>query len=307
MYMSLLAFGILATAAGVAMLGFGIAINEFSLGNTLLITGTIAVLGGPALIGIAAVIRHLRRIAEALVARPIPRPARPLDPFESSSPESSRTGAATRMPFPPLPSERSGRESAPLEPRLAAAPSIDAAKDGAFGRPHIPFPPRVAPELQVEDEPDAAPLSPRESASEVTIPSPADMKESDRGALPISQLDLSLRPAPPTETVTENGLFDSLWPARAQPSKTAEVPEQPEIKPEPAEMPSARQEDNPPETSQPAEPASAAAAVTILKSGVIDEMAYTLYSDGSIEAELPQGIMRFGSIAELRGYLEKSP
>jgi hypothetical protein len=43
--------------------------------------------------------------------------------------------------------------------------------------------------------------------------------------------------------------------------------------------------------------------VAILKSGVIDGMAYTVYTDGSIEAELPQGIIRFGSIEELRSYL----
>ena len=35
-------------------------------------------------------------------------------------------------------------------------------------------------------------------------------------------------------------------------------------------------------------------------------MAYTLYSDGSIEAEMPQGTMRFASVIELRAYLEKS-
>lgn len=44
----------------------------------------------------------------------------------------------------------------------------------------------------------------------------------------------------------------------------------------------------------------------ILKSGVVDGMAYTLYVDGSIEAELPKGTLRFASITELRGHLEKS-
>jgi hypothetical protein len=33
-------------------------------------------------------------------------------------------------------------------------------------------------------------------------------------------------------------------------------------------------------------------------------MAYTLYADGSIEATLPQGTVRFGSIAELRSHIE---
>jgi hypothetical protein len=53
----------------------------------------------------------------------------------------------------------------------------------------------------------------------------------------------------------------------------------------------------------PAGPVSA--GVSILKSGVVDGMAYTLYSDGSIEAELPQGTMRFGSIEDLRAHLER--
>ena len=44
----------------------------------------------------------------------------------------------------------------------------------------------------------------------------------------------------------------------------------------------------------------------ILKSGVIDGMGYTLYTDGSIEAQLPSGIVRFESIEELRLHLEKN-
>ena len=50
----------------------------------------------------------------------------------------------------------------------------------------------------------------------------------------------------------------------------------------------------------------APAAVTVLKTGVVDGMSYTLFSDGSIEAELPQGTLRFGSIAELRNHIEQS-
>jgi hypothetical protein len=47
--------------------------------------------------------------------------------------------------------------------------------------------------------------------------------------------------------------------------------------------------------------------VEILKSGVIDGMAYTLYTDGSIEAQLSQGVMRFDSIDALRAHLENNP
>ena len=61
-----------------------------------------------------------------------------------------------------------------------------------------------------------------------------------------------------------------------------------------------------PTLEAPAETAGRAETATVLKSGVVDGMAYTLYTDGSIEAELAQGVVRFGSIEELRNHLEKS-
>ena len=45
--------------------------------------------------------------------------------------------------------------------------------------------------------------------------------------------------------------------------------------------------------------------VAIVKSGVIDGMAFTVYVDGSIEAELPQGIIKFASLDALRAHLQK--
>jgi hypothetical protein len=44
---------------------------------------------------------------------------------------------------------------------------------------------------------------------------------------------------------------------------------------------------------------------SVLKSGVIEGMAYRLYTDGSIEAELPAGTVHFASIEQLREYLER--
>lgn len=48
-----------------------------------------------------------------------------------------------------------------------------------------------------------------------------------------------------------------------------------------------------------------AASVSIVKSGVVDSMAYSLYSDGSIEAQMPEGMVRFSSIDELRSHLDQ--
>jgi hypothetical protein len=50
------------------------------------------------------------------------------------------------------------------------------------------------------------------------------------------------------------------------------------------------------------EPPSPAAKPTILKSGVLEGIPYTVYSDGSFEAEFPEGLMRFASFKELRGH-----
>ena len=45
------------------------------------------------------------------------------------------------------------------------------------------------------------------------------------------------------------------------------------------------------------------AANTVYRSGVIDGMAYTLFMDGSIQAELPQGTVKFSNIDDLQKYL----
>jgi hypothetical protein len=53
-------------------------------------------------------------------------------------------------------------------------------------------------------------------------------------------------------------------------------------------------------------PQNAAAGISILKTGIVNDMPYTLFSDGSIEAQLPEGTLRFGSITELRSHIEQS-
>jgi len=45
--------------------------------------------------------------------------------------------------------------------------------------------------------------------------------------------------------------------------------------------------------------------ITLMKSGVVDGMKYSLYSDGSIEAQMPEGMLRFSSLEELRSHLNR--
>ena len=96
-------------------------------------------------------------------------------------------------------------------------------------------------------------------------------------------------------------------PLRSEPPplRSEPAPMRTEAPPMRAEPPALRSE--PPMVAEPREAPRAAPdprSVSILKSGVIDGMAYTLYTDGSIEAQLPQGTMRFASIEELRTHLE---
>ena len=93
------------------------------------------------------------------------------------------------------------------------------------------------------------------------------------------------RPAAPAKS--ETGTFDAMWPAADKPAEPVAESAAEEASPE-------------------ARPREETRAVAILKSGVVDGMGYTLYVDGSIEAELPQGTLRFASINELRAHLEKS-
>ena len=78
-----------------------------------------------------------------------------------------------------------------------------------------------------------------------------------------------------------------------EPPATAPMTDPEQIS-EPANTPAAASQDEAP------------SPVSVLKSGVVDGMAYTLFSDGSIKAELPQGTLRFGSITELRNHIEQN-
>ncbi len=87
---------------GIAAIGFGIPINEFTLGTTLIVAGISGLTGGLILIGLAAVVGELGRVAEALrtrvVARPAARPAEAQEPVAAAAAAS----APARRPWPAL-------------------------------------------------------------------------------------------------------------------------------------------------------------------------------------------------------------
>jgi hypothetical protein len=300
--------GAIATMLGVAMIGYGIPINEFSFGNTLIIAGTTAAAGGLVIIGIAAAVGRLQRIAEALTTGVPVRSGRPLEMFE---PPGGSRAPAGKVPFPPRPKSESGVH----EPQLSLdAPAADDMAVASRATPTLRNPDMPAVEVgeyRVEEYEEDVLLSPQQP-----VPAPAS---SDHGkpvptrpvggdTFPIAEkrpesgFDAAWRFAQPAshppERQPQTDYFDAMWPAEAKPAKRPVVDE-PKPEPPPSAKASAPQAPN----SYPASEPPAA----ILKSGVVDGMGYTLYVDGSIEAELPQGTLRFASINELRDHLAKNP
>jgi hypothetical protein len=123
-----------------------------------------------------------------------------------------------------------------------------------------------------------------------------------------SRLDFLFRSKPAAPPAPQAEKFDALWPD-GRPAGNAPAPPPPASRYDQverrADVTQDRAQDRAPER-RPEPPASEPASAAILKSGVVDGMAYTLYADGSIEAKLPQGTVRFGSIAELRAHIENN-
>ena len=293
--------GIVVAAAGVAAIGFGIPINEFTLGTTLIVAGVSALTGGLVLIGLAAVVAELGRVGEAIRTRLAVRaPARSAEVPElaqaAAAPApgpmtSARPGAPSPRARPEAPQVRAGDTPATAGASLGeVSPPADRLRDYA-ARAEQSEPPVVAEEEEVPLSPNGA--AHRPSGVEAAPPEAQVPPEDRTGgaaveALKASRLDFLFR-SKPARPASQRGNFDAVWPA----GKRAESGSSQAVEAEHQAEDSA--EDI-------AEPRPAA----ILKSGVVDGMAYTLYADGSIEAKLPQGTVKFGSIAELRAHIESN-
>jgi hypothetical protein len=251
MHVILLALGLLAGVAGIALIGTDHPISPATLGNTLVLAGTVAIVGSLILVGLASAIRQLRRIAQVLEARPLPRTAGP-EAIEPAPRVEVRAPAAAFEPRLDTPAETA---APPVEPPV---------------QPVAEEPPVVAPA--------AGPAAPALAAADEPAPVAAAPPEV---------------PTPPPPPLPPEKVFEAVWSG------------EPASRPREG-MAAAAARSTVVEVSvveeHPAEP-SAPATVGIFKSGVIDGMAYTLYTDGSIEAELAQGTVKFASIDELRAYL----
>jgi hypothetical protein len=337
----LLMLGVVIAVSGLATIGFGIPISEFTLGTTLIVAGTTALTGGLVLVGLAVAVTELGRIAEALRDRVAVRPAardhvsEPAPPVHSgmipAAPDiATATAAATArtpqagIPLPPRPRPDAPAREAFRAPEPYPVPSAVEVSAAAIERlrSSIPRSERSRNEASAGAETDGAPLSPDGASSTVAphqfqpprpatseaAPAEARAAAEDRAggaaveALKASRLDFLFRSRPPRPAgQLENP--ETHWPAEANPGTGVAEQTEPRARAEAIE----RRTDGPAADRRPdLAIADAPRAAAILKSGVVDGMAYTLYADGSIEAKLPHGTVRFGSIAELRAHIESN-
>jgi hypothetical protein len=303
--------GAFALFAGLVMIGFGIPINEFSFGNTLISAGTTAVVGGLILFGLGIVAGQLRRVAEALAAGPPAGLVQPNDAFENT------------VNSPAAPSQ--GRMAFPSRPKLEPHPAeLDAASPASVGMPFdAKAPESLAPILRNPDQETAAiedeialslhqSLAPavqpgadlgglgRQSAAPAPGGGGPSITAKSRDAGWRSAAPSTPAPASPPARSFPNANFDAMWPAEAKLQRGPAAGE-PVVDAKPG-APLREASPPPPKRAEPERPR----AVAILKSGIVDGMGYTLYVDGSIEAELPQGTLRFASINELRSHIAKN-
>ena len=282
MALAVLIAGIVAFLAGLLAMVYGIPIREFSVGSTFILVGALGVCTGMLLTALFVVLTELKTIGRRLTGATAPPDvrARPVLPGIPAS------GMTT--------SEPASADTVKLEAALPPSPPAPPWQDEAAARPRAEAPPMPAVE----------PESPRrrnlmfESTSR---------KERERAQSKTGEgLPLELSPAVPAQAVPPEppaANFDDAWPKpeRMRPPEPVRRPPPPPAAP--PRMPTASE--SPPAPAATPAPPTAQPAVTVLKSGVVDGMAYSLYSDGSIEAQMPEGMMRFASIDELRSHLDQ--
>jgi hypothetical protein len=281
MMIVLLVAGIGLLLGGLLTVGIGIEL-DLSFGNTLIQSGVVVACTGVMTLGLWIALRELKSIARQLSS------GRPLE-----------SGAAGASP----------------SADLSAALGDQAPEDGGFafsreqpaGAEHHPGHAEAAPPASAPVEAAPAPKQRRN-----LLFSSTSRKERERAEARMPELSTAeprpvaagLAPAPPPAAQPAEAppaSFDDAWP-KPERSRTLEAPLPRRGGRAPSTFTEAAAEHQPPAGRSEEPP-----PVTVLKSGVVDGMAYSLYSDGSIEAQMPEGMMRFASIDELRAHLDQRP
>lgn len=296
----LLAAGVGVSVLGLLAIGFGIPISDSSFGNALLIAGVVILCTGLILTGMWFVGRELAGIAKLLAQgaraaspdmlsiRPSARSSLP-DPFVSPANEPAFTPADQ-------PTINEGTPDRSVPP-----PWADEAASRSKGRAVAPEIPPVTVD-PVDTQPVSAPAPDRPARRNLLFATKRRDKSEQTapGGAPLQTPALESEP---------RVSFDNAWPNPSRSHGPADRNDAPgAAMGAPAEAgtgQSAPRSDHAHAQTEPLR-ADQSADVTVIKSGVVDGMAYTLYSDGSIEAQMTgEGLVRFASLDALRTYLDQ--
>jgi hypothetical protein len=298
MYAFLLTLGAVMIAGGLGLIASGFSFSQRAFDATNVTPGIVAITGGCILLGLAFVVRALLRVEQALRLRPMTRPASLGEVVGLAAPAAQAPlpvkpkGAPPPMPVPA--DAAAGAQAPPPAVRIPALENAPVVEDSG-----VSLLPNGS--LRAEDE-----------SVQMNYAAAAPRLNGTGHAKAVQRVAVSAAPAPrrpPPPQQQKGSLFDSFWPKAQRGSPQASAAAVQVVPPPPAAMPPALEAA--PQVMEPspvpaAQEAAAAAAVSILKSGVVEGMAYTLYSDGSIEAQLPGGMLRFRSITELRNHIEQN-
>jgi hypothetical protein len=289
MLVALLIAGIVFLLAGLLGIAFGIPVKEFSFGNTEILAGVITACAGMIMLALWVVVRELKRAMQPLglgvgsgVAPPrevFPQPAASLAPHD---PVSGHDDLMFNQPG----ANRPG-DAEPATPPSAPPPWHEETASRDRGR---------------NETPPAPPAEPAPRQRRNLLFSSTSRKERDRAEGRTVDPGLAdprpaAPPLPPSEAPPAT--FEDAWPQSERP-RSVDVSRRSRTPPSAPAEANAAGADHPPAARNEEPP-----QVTVLKSGVVDGMAYSLYSDGSIEAQMPEGMMRFASIDELRAHLDQ--
>jgi hypothetical protein len=294
----LLIGGIGLLLVGFVAISFGIPVKEFSFGHTLILTGAIVACTGIMMLGLWSVVRELRKTARLLLGPALRKtslllPERLDAESESRGPEDGdllfsrdQLGAMANA------------ESAAQSPTQSALwPDEVAQRDDGRSDPHRQEQAEAASVVKPRRNLLFSSTSRKErerAQARMSEPSPDDPSPGTSGLRSRAAREANVPPASFEDSWSDRGRSgDAARPRRG--TRSASTFTEPDAGPPEADRHSAGSRDE----SQP--------PVTVLKSGVVDGMAYSLYSDGSIEAQMPEGMMRFASIDELRAHLDQRP
>jgi hypothetical protein len=282
--------------AGLLAILFGLPIKEFGFGNTLILVGAISVCSGMLMLGLWTAIRELKNIARRLGGGVVTdqRLASALQPAAIGTTPADQASEDDGFLF-------TRDQPAPPFAGTPAPPWLEEAASRDRGRSDVP-PPALEP---VEAAP--APKPRRNLMFSSTSRKERERVQARTSELPAPDLGPPPAAAPPTFEPSEAppATFDDAWP-RSERAKVADAPSRRSGR-TPSTFTEAGADAPAAERYPPAAKNADQPPVTVLKSGVVDGMAYSLYSDGSIEAQMPEGMMRFTSIDELRSHLDQRP